>query len=117
MTYAELKRVFFIKSARIEPAWWGRVMFGAKFNDKLRGDVWAAVIEGWPEDCSKAKAVRNTKAVLRNRYEINPITLLLIGAIIQIAVNVIWEWLKQRWDERHAQLRAWQRMMLGDTQP
>lgn len=113
MTYAELKRVFLIKSARIEPAWWGRAL-GKRFSDKLRGDVWAAAIEGWPEDGSKVQAARNAKAVLRRRYGIDPITLLLIGAIIQIAVNVIWEWLKQRWDDRHLELLAWQRMLLGD---
>lgn len=111
MTYAELKRVFLVKSAAIRPAWWGRVC-GKKISDKLRGDVWAAVVEGWPEDGSKVQAARNAKLILRTRYGIDPITLLLIGAIIQIAVNVIWEWLKQRWDERHKELLAWQRMLL-----
>ena len=112
MTYAELRRDYMRRTSALRPAWIGRV-WCREFSDELRATVWAAAIEGWPEDSSKASAVRNAKLVLRTRYGIDPITLLLIGAIIQIAVNVIWEWLKRRWDENHAYLREFQRMLLG----
>lgn len=116
MRYADLRHHFLVRSIAMRPAWWGR-LWQRRFDEGLRSSIFAAAVEGWPCGDSKVEAARNARIVLKTKYGIDPITLILIGALINLAVNVIWEWIKRHWDENHRELLGWQRAMLGGSQP